>query len=343
VEIETQRWAQLSFLALPAMPGGFGWSAPLSGDIDDEEKDHDWFLIDADYMDGKVAGAYIRRGVTEFSSEPDAWKTVAGSYDDISSWVDDIFVQESGQPQRPGRIIDVDIDTNGTFNVIFVPNYDNFYRWWGWYHGIAHASTVKKILAGEAVGHIPAGSKKRLVAFTEDPNTHHMTIVVEERRKGDTYWWGVGFKFEDIRDNIALGKASADYPSVFPQDGIKKRVVVLEGHRNFGTKAEQVWVEPWDEVNPNYDPSQPYDPITNSPTIHHPGKWVTEYETVEIDPTYLFIMVPNTEGLVWHAVAKNNWGAINNYASKNNMRVIDIHPFDKDPNLFSAVLLKNSS
>jgi hypothetical protein len=342
VDIETQRWAPLSSGWLQPPPGGFGWSQPS---VDMEEVDG-WFVSDLNYATGKVSGAFFTRNITEFAAEPQAWKAVSGGYDDLAAWTDDMFVQESGQGPMPGRIIDIDIDNSGTYHAVFVPNYGKFHRGWWWYRGVAHATTVNKLLNGEAVGEIEAGSKKRLITITQDPNTRHMAFVLQKRRKGDTFWWGVGFTHYDIVNNIAKGKASLKAPSVFPQDNIHKRLVLLEGHRNWKTDITTQVIPGHKIPNPAYDPAKGYDPsdpTSEPPEIWVPAKTITQKSTYEVAPSFLFIMVPNKESLTWKSFPHDSWQAISSYASKHNMRVVNIHPFDNgDSNLFSAVLLKNS-
>jgi hypothetical protein len=53
-------------------------------------------------------------------------------------------------------------------------------------------------------------------------------------------------------------------------------------------------------------------------------------------------MIANEQGLNSTAFLHGSWPAIQSHALKNNMRVIDLHPFDTDKNLFSAVLLQHA-
>lgn len=369
--IEELRWAPLSSDLVKPKPGAFGWSHPIGSTAHEDpyesmEFDDNWFLFDADHRnaDDASAGAYFSRFATEFASEPWAWRALSGSYDDLSSEAANAFTQDSTQKAKAGRIIDVDIDEDGTFNAIFVPNYGQFFRPWTWYHGISHVSTIKKILKGEAVGQIPAGPKMRLVTITEHPTTHHISIVVENVKKGDgPYWWGVGLPLDDIRNNIANGLASEVAPSDFPQDNIKKRLVLLEGHRRFETitsysviPAHDEYAPPGspDEENPALNPDEFSEPAPGSPGyeqaeasdpgawIHVPAQQVSHTYTVEEPPVFLFMMLPNNDNLKWNAYGHAHWQTIANYATKNNLRVIDIHPFDTDKERFSAVFVQNN-
>jgi hypothetical protein len=369
--IEELRWAPLSSDLVKPKPGAFGWSHPMGSTAHEDpyesmEFDDNWFLFDADHRksDDASAGAYFSRFATEFASEPWAWRALSGSYDDLSSEAANAFTTDSTQKAKAGRIIDVDIDEDGTFNAIFVPNYGQFYRPWTWYHGISHVSTIKKILKGEAVGQIPAGPKMRLVTITEHPTTHHISIVVENVKKGDgPYWWGVGLPLDDIRNNIANGLASEVSPSDFPQDNIKKRLVLLEGHRRFETitsysviPAHEEWAPPEspDEENPALNPNELSEPLPGDPgyeqaeasdpgaEIYVPQQTVTHTYIHEDPPVFLFMMLPNNDNLKWNAYGHAHWQTISNYATKNNLRVIDLHPFDTEKERFSAVFVQNN-
>ena len=364
MDIEKQRWEPLPLDWVKPPPGGFPWKVQPPGSFDNYgdpfetmESEDGWFLSDIDFrsQDGAWAGVYFSRVGTEFDAEPDAWRVLSGSYDEIVSWTPDVFVQESGQGSRPGRIIDIDISEDGTFNVIFVPNYDGFYRKQWFHHGVSHTSTVKKLINGEAVAQSPAGPKKRLVTITQHPTTRHMSFVLEEWKKGEAFWWGVGLTATEVM-SIAHGNGAAAYPQDFPPDNIPKRLVLLQGHRNFATQtvmtqpAQDVWVQPGDprEEDPSLNPfesGETYDPHgeeNEGPAlIHVPAKYATE--TVPLPDTYLFMMVPNDQGLKWQPFWRSSWTAIDAFAEKNSMRVIDLHPFDTDQNLFSAVVLQHAS
>jgi hypothetical protein len=227
MHIEEQRWAALSG-PCAIKPGGFGWSEPLPSsqhpnwwevmDVEDHQ-----FMLHADFESGKVAGAVLTRGCTEFASYPHSWLPVTDNKDTIDLYIDHGFGQG-----KPARIIDIDISLTNPqqpFDVILAPNWGVAARNWWWGYN-ATDDSINKIRAGQASGKFTNdGIKKKLVSIARQPNGRFAFVMNELKPADVDPHYRHGMSKDDIKAFLK-GEAWQTHPA----DGIKRRLISAKRH-----------------------------------------------------------------------------------------------------------------
>jgi hypothetical protein len=115
----------------------------------------------------------------------------------------------------------------------------------------------------------------------------------------------------------------------FKADGIRKRLVSLQARRRFKTETHTTTIKTNVETGPDPDWGE-----------HQGQQTVTETVEVEIEPHFLYILVPE-DGLGWRWYTHAHWATIQDTAMEDNSRVVHLSAYDDER--FSAVLVANKS